>query len=62
MKGFNVMQYMSSLAVAIPNILWHWARGRVVVHEQVETGIESFAPAMEKMFNGGHIGRLLVKI
>lgn len=62
MKGFNVMQYMTSLPMAVTSLLWHWNMGRVVVHEQVEDGIDSFAPAMEKMFSGGHIGRLLVKI
>jgi hypothetical protein len=30
--------------------------------EQLERGIEAFAPAMIKMFTGGHIGKLLVEI
>mmetsp|Transcript_28609 Transcript_28609/g.57596 ORF Transcript_28609/g.57596 Transcript_28609/m.57596 type:complete len:358 (-) Transcript_28609:190-1263(-) len=62
MKGFNVMQYMSSLPLAIPSLLWHWNLGRIVIHEQIEVGIETFPAAMEKMFTGGHVGRLLVDL
>ena len=53
---------MSSLPIAVASLLWHWNRGRVVVHEQHEAGIEAFAGAMEKMFTGGHVGRLLVDV
>lgn len=62
MTGFNVMQYMPSVALAVPALLWHHARGTVVLREQVETGVESFPKAMEHMFTGGHIGRLLVDV
>lgn len=62
MVGYNVMQYMSSLPIAILSLLWAWFRNRVVVHEQVEVGIKAFPLAMEKMFTGGHMGRLLVDL
>jgi len=62
MKGFNVMQYMSSLPWAIACMIFKWGRGRVVNHEHIEKGIDQFAPAMEKMFTGGHVGKLLVEV
>jgi len=43
-------------------MIYKWSRGHVVSHEQVEKGIEQFAPAMEKMFTGGHMGKLLVEV
>jgi len=62
MKGFVVTDYMCSLPRAIQSLLWQNYRGRVLMHEQVEKGIGAFAPAMEKMFTGGHIGKLLVDV
>lgn len=62
MKGYNVMQYMSCVPWAIACMIYKWARGHVVNHEHVETGIHQFAPAMEKMFTGGHMGKLLVEL
>lgn len=62
MSGYNVMQYMSSLPIALISLLWAWYRNRVVMHEHVEKGIKSFPGAMEKMFNGGHTGKLLVEV
>mmetsp|Transcript_24836 Transcript_24836/g.57461 ORF Transcript_24836/g.57461 Transcript_24836/m.57461 type:complete len:295 (+) Transcript_24836:3-887(+) len=62
MKGYNVMQYFSSIPMAIISILWHWNRGNLTCHEHWESGIEEFPNSMEKMFSGGHIGRLLVKV
>ena len=62
MAGFNVMHYMTSLPGAIANLCWmHW-RGKVVVHEQVEAGLDSFPAALEKMFSGGHCGKMLVDL
>ena len=53
---------MTSLPGAIANLCWmHW-RGKVVVHEQVEAGLDSFPAALEKMFSGGHCGKMLVDL
>jgi len=62
MSGYNVMQYMSSIPIAMLSLLWSWYRGYVVMHEQVEKGIKSFPSALEKMFTGGHVGKLLVDV
>jgi len=62
MKGFNVMQYASSHRWAVVCMIWKWFRGHVVNHEHVEKGIGQFASALEKMFTGGHTGKLLVAL
>ena len=43
-------------------MLWLVWRQKVRLDEQVEQGIGSFAGAMEKMFSGGHLGKLLVNV
>ena len=60
---FNVMHHMSSLPFALANLCWfHW-RGIVKVHEQIETGgVDAFPQALQKMFSGGHCGKLLVQV
>ena len=62
MKGFNVMQYMYKLPLAILGMFYYYMRGHVHLVEQIEEGIESFPLALEKMFSGGHVGKLLVKV
>jgi NADPH-dependent curcumin reductase len=62
MIGFNVMFYFHRLPGAMMHILWLMFRGKIFMTEQLERGVEAFAPAMIKMFTGGHIGKLLVEI
>ena len=62
MKGFTVNEYSDSTARATASLLWDYTLGRVTVHEHVEEGFDRFPGAMEKMFTGGHMGRLLVKV
>jgi len=63
MKGFNVMMYLPR---KLPAFLWKtlrliW-RGKLRMDEHVEQGIGAFPKAMEMMFDGGHIGKLLVNV
>lgn len=62
MKGFNVMQYMHMLPFTLFGMFWLYMRGKVAMKEQIENGIQSFPIAMQKMFGGGHIGKLLVNV
>jgi NADPH-dependent curcumin reductase len=62
MKGFNVMQYLYKLPFAILGMLYYSWRGKVILSEHIEEGVESFPFALEKMFKGGHIGKLLVQV
>lgn len=62
-SGFNMMHYSQFFFKAFRYLLWHFYRGNIVCPEHVENGgIESFARAMELMFEGGHVGRLLVNV
>ena len=61
--GFNIMMYLPR---KLPAFLWKtlrliW-RGRLRMDEHVEQGIGAFPRAMETMFEGGHIGKLLVNV
>lgn len=67
MKGFNVMQYMMKvpLAMALCGMFYYHIRGKVRMTEHIEVGIQSFPHALAKMFSGGsngHIGKMLVKV
>lgn len=62
MKGFNVMQYMSKKVFMVVGMFWMHMRGKVFMEEQVEDGIESFPLALNKLFTGGHIGKMLVNV
>lgn len=62
MVGYNVMFYFARVPFAMVHILWLMFRNKLFMTEQVEVGIAAFAPAMVKMFTGGHIGKLLVDV
>mmetsp|Transcript_11393 Transcript_11393/g.16185 ORF Transcript_11393/g.16185 Transcript_11393/m.16185 type:complete len:379 (-) Transcript_11393:218-1354(-) len=62
MIGFTVFAHMRRVPFALIHILWLLFRHKIFLTEQIEHGISSFAPAMVKMFTGGHIGKLLVQI
>lgn len=62
MVGYNVMFYFHRVPLAMLHILWLMWRGKLFMTEQVEPGVRSFAPALVKMFTGGHIGKLLVDV
>lgn len=62
MVGYNVMSYFSRVPLAMLHLLWLRWRGLIFQTQQVEDGVSAFAPAMVKMFTGGHFGKLLVKV
>jgi len=62
MKGFNVMQYMSSIPGAMCQLAWLHYRGYIKIHEDVQEGIEGFPIALQKLFTGGHMGKMLCKV
>merc|ERR1712154_151918 len=62
MKGFNVMQYMWKLPFTMMGMFYLYMRGKVKMIEHVEDGIASYPLALHKMFTGGHMGKLLVKV
>ena len=62
MVGFNVMQKLHLLPWMLIRLLLDVWRGRLTLSECVMDGIESFPSALETLFNGGHVGKLLVKV
>jgi hypothetical protein len=62
MVGFTVLAHLWRIPSAIAHMLWLMWRKKIFLNEQIEPGIESFGPAMVKMFTGGHIGKMLVEV
>lgn len=62
MRGFNVMQHMHKLPIAVFFLFWYYVRGKVRMTEHIHKGIESFPTALASLFNGGNTGKTLVKI
>jgi NADPH-dependent curcumin reductase CurA len=62
MKGFNVMQHFSKLPFALFGMFWLHLRGKVTLTQHIEKGIRAFPFALQKIFTGGHIGKMLVNV
>jgi NADPH-dependent curcumin reductase CurA len=56
------MHFADQYEEATNNLLKYYQEGKLKMPAHYENGIESFPRALEIMFNGGHIGKLLVKI
>ena len=62
MEGFAVTHFGARFP-EVEAALTDWlVGGRLVVHEQVERGIERFPEALRMLFTGGHRGKLLLQI
>jgi len=62
MTGFAVLQYMSSIPMALFWLIWYSYRGKIHMPEQVAPGILSFPSALRNLFTGGHVGKMLVDL
>ena len=62
MHGFVVFHFMHKLPAALAYLWWLTLRKKLVMHEQVEQGLEAFGEAMTKMWSGGHVGKLFVNV
>ncbi len=62
MHGFNVMQFMYRVPFMLLGMFYMYITGRVKMTEHFEQGIESFPYAIQKLFSGGHIGKMLVDV
>jgi NADPH-dependent curcumin reductase CurA len=62
MTGYNMMHYTHKFAAAMTYLAWHHYRKTIHLPEHIEEGVDKFPEALEKLFNGGHCGRLIVKI
>ncbi len=61
MAGFTVTHYAEQFGEAMTQLGQWMAAGTLHLPEQVEHGIDAFPEALLKLFNGGHVGKLLVK-
>jgi NADPH-dependent curcumin reductase CurA len=62
LSGFNMMHFSKYFLKAIGYLMWHYYRGNITCPQHVENGIESFGKSLEKLFSGGHCGRLIVNV
>ena len=62
MHGFVVFHFMHKLPAALAYLWWLTIRKKLVMHEQVEQGLEAFGDAMTKIWSGGHVGKLFVNV
>lgn len=61
MEGFAFFHFPESFAPAAAELAQWLAAGSVVLPESILDGIERYPEALQFMFNGGNIGKLLVK-
>ncbi len=61
MEGFAYFHFPESIAEARSELAGWLADGSIVLAEEILDGIERYPEALQFMFNGGNIGKLLVK-
>jgi len=62
MEGFTVMHFVEKYPEAIKELTKLYNEGKIIVPTHYEEGIESFPKAIQMLFNGGHTGKLMVKM
>jgi NADPH-dependent curcumin reductase CurA len=63
MTGFTFDRFLiSALVRGLPYLSYNYYRGLINLPEHMEQGVESFGRALEMLFTGGHIGRLLIDV
>lgn len=62
MEGFAVFHFPESFGPATAELAGWLADGSVTMPEQVVEGIENFPGALQMMFTGGNVGKILVKV
>jgi NADPH-dependent curcumin reductase CurA len=62
MQGMVVFDYADRYGTAVLEIA-HWMKaGKFISREDVVAGIETFPAALNKLFNGGNFGKLVLKV
>ena len=62
MEGFAYFHFPDSIAPAKAELAQWQASGSIILDEEILHGIERYPEALQFMFNGGNIGKLLVKV
>ena len=61
MEGFAFFHFPESIGPAMAELSQWIAEGSLHFDEEILHGIERYPEALQYMFNGGNIGKLLVK-
>jgi hypothetical protein len=62
MEGFVVIDYMSRAPEAISEMAGWISEGKLIAREDVVEGFESFPEALQKLFRGENVGKLVLKV
>ncbi len=62
MEGFVVIDYMSRAPEATREMAGWIAEGKLIAREDVVEGLESFPEALQKLFRGENVGKLVLKV
>ncbi len=62
MEGFVVIDYMGRAPEAVGEMAGWIAEGKLVAREDVVEGFESFPEALQKLFRGENVGKLVLKV
>jgi hypothetical protein len=62
MEGFAVTHFAPQFGEAEAALAGWLAAGKIGLREHVERGIERFPETLAKLFDGGHIGKLLLEV
>jgi NADPH-dependent curcumin reductase CurA len=62
MEGFVVIDYMGRAPEAVEEMAGWIAEGKLIAREDVVEGFESFPEALQKLFRGENVGKLVLKV
>ncbi len=62
MEGFVVIDYMGRAPEAVGEMAGWIAEGKLIAREDVVEGFESFPEALQKLFRGENVGKLVLKV
>jgi NADPH-dependent curcumin reductase CurA len=62
MEGFAFFHFPESIAPAVADLVAWLTEGSIQCPEEILDGIERYPEALQFMFNGGNIGKLLVRV
>ncbi|HXC45142.1 MAG TPA: NADP-dependent oxidoreductase [Solirubrobacteraceae bacterium] len=62
MEGFVVIDYMGRAPEAVAEMASWIAEGKLVAREEVVEGFENFPDALQRLFRGENVGKLVLKV
>ncbi len=62
MEGFVVIDYMGRAPEATREMAGWIAEGKLIAREDVVEGFDNFPEALQKLFRGENVGKLVLKV